>query len=972
MKSHSSTLLSPNRPIYSEGFSLSLRLFATHAIFVIGIFSAASFIPSHHAIAQDLPTIPQPGIASPVGTEDAGGDEQAQIEEAASGEESGSTEINIKNAEISSVIKIFSRKTRRNYILDDKVKGKVSIFLPSKVTPEEALRILEAVLAYKGFTSVPIGENLWKIVLSREARQTTIPTVTGGGETKASAAVVTRLLSLKYIDAEQLKGIITPLVSSEGLINAYAGTNSLIIIDSEDNIRRIEKIISNLDLPSSNRDMTIIPIKYADATEISDKLSEILGLGQKNSKESDDENSTLPGVSRLQQQISNVAGNAANPVANQAMTSTGGQPGTSRGREPKIIADERTNSLIIIADEDTTTRVRALIEQLDSKIDLSDSKFYVYHCQHAKADELASVLSELGGSGGGGSIGSGSSRSSRSGSSGFDDGGSFGSGSSRGGSSRGGSSSLSGRSQKSSRTQDRMNRQTRTGGNSRNTGDTSSAGAVQLGDNIVVAADPSTNSLIIRASKSDYEKLKNLLEKLDVKRRQVLVEAMILEVSVGDTNKLGASFMGSNGNKDGGGIVRGDFSGDLTSLFKDPQSISDFSVAAASSGSLKLPGGLTLPTQSILISALKSNDSVNVLSSPTLLTTDNEEAEIVVGQNVPFISSTSSNETNLNNTFNQVDRQDVGITLRLTPQISSGESVTMKIFTEVSSISAQDPKLGPTTRIRTSETTVISKDGQMIVIGGLISDDVKKNERGVPLLKDIPLLGWLFKTQVDETDKTNLLIFITPKIIKDQYDIREATIDKREEFKGIIDSIGTPEKRGGILDNAAIDRVTEAESFEGQKPSTILAPSTTTGEIPPASPVAPQPEATPLKLKLSAMPTSKHPSISGKGRYLVLKVVSETPTLPGRVLKSYSVKDGVLAVTLPEDSNDEIRSFFYDKEHILSLASGSGPSTELTLAGVFSSSALAAKNFPSLAKIKWYTPPPQELLSLGSGAWTKQ
>jgi general secretion pathway protein D len=944
--------------------------FMARAALSICVLSAASFTPttllSMQAQAQELPPFPpEPGVPSPLPGVDA---DQSESENGdVIGDDGSNTEINIKNAEIASVIKIFSRKTKRNYILDDKVKGKVSIFLPSKVTPEEALRILEAVLAYKGFTSVPIGENLWKIVLSREARQTTIPTVTEEGAAKVSAAVVTRLLSLKYIDAEQLKGIITPLVSSDGLINAYAGTNSLIIIDSEDNIRRIEKIISSLDLPASNRDMTIIPIKFADATEISDKLSEILGLGQK-SKDTEDDGSGLPGVSKLQQQISNVAGNNAPPSASALSTSSQGQ---SRGREPKIIADERTNSIIIIADEDTTTRIRALIEQLDSKIDLSDSKFYVYRCQHAKADELASVLSELGGGGSGGL------KSSKSGSSGFDNSDSFsGNGSgSRGGSSRNGSSALTGRSSKSSKTQDRLSKQNRSSGTSSSNQSAGSAGSVQLGDNILVAADPSTNSLIIRASKSDYEKLKNLLEKLDVKRRQVLVEAMILEVSIGDTDKLGASFMGSNGNKDGGAIMRGDFNGDLTNLFKDPQSISDFSVAAASAGALKLPGGISIPTQTLLINALKSNDSVNVLSSPTLLTTDNEEAEIVVGQNVPFISSTSSNETNLSNTFNQVDRQDVGITLRLTPQISSGETVTMKIFTEVSSISAQDPKLGPTTRIRTSDTTVISKDGQMIVIGGLIADDVKKNERGIPLLKDIPLLGWLFKTQVDENQKTNLLIFITPKIIKDQYDIREATIDKRDEFKNILDSLGEKEKREEVLDRASIDRVTEAEQFEGQKPTTILSPdSTSNGTNPGVKTELPSPsaQATPLRMHLSAIQKDPQQALRSMGRFIVFKVDGSSPTLPGRVLKSYEVNDGLLAVSLPDDASDAIKGFFFDKGSRRGLSSESGVPTVLSIAGVFSSRESAVKNFPSLAKTKWYTPPPQELLTLGTGAWTKQ
>ena len=185
------------------------------------------------------------------------------------------TEINVKNADIEALVRIFSKKTKRNYILDERVKGTVSIYLPGKVSSEEAIYILDSVLALKGFTAVPIGENIWKIIPSQEAKQTTVPIV-GESEGRGTASVVTRFINLKYVSAEDVKQLIASLISSYGLISAYTGTNSLIMIDSEDNIKRLVKIIEYLDIPSSDSEMVIIPIEHANAIEVAEKLNEIL------------------------------------------------------------------------------------------------------------------------------------------------------------------------------------------------------------------------------------------------------------------------------------------------------------------------------------------------------------------------------------------------------------------------------------------------------------------------------------------------------------------------------------------------------------------------------------------------------------------------------------------------------------------------------------------------------------------------
>lgn len=700
-----------------------------------------------------------------------------------------STEINVKNADIAAIVRIFSRKTKRNYILDEKVRGKVSIYLPGKVSSDEALRILDSVLALKGFSTVPISDNLWKIVPAKEARQSTIPTRTNERIENPTSSVVTRLVSLKYVNAQDVQQIVSQLVSGDGLINAYTGTNSLIIIDAEDNIERLLKIIDQLDVPFSNREMTIVPIKHADVEDISQKLNEIMGT-------SNEAKDGLPQATRASLRTQNSRKNSRSKAKSSSMSSS--QTVAARGLEPKIIADQRTNSLIIIADDETTARVRALVSQLDSKVDLSGNKFYVYRCQHANAEELSQVLAGLVGGG------------------------------STGNSSGTGSSLFGSSNQKQSTPTSSSTGRNTTNARSSRSGQ-SSPTSTQLGENISITADPATNSLIIAASKPDYEKIRALLSQIDVKRRQALVEATLLEVSIDNSIRSNTSFLTSTGGADGGAIARSDFSTEngLARLFSEPQNLQGLTLAAASAGSLSLPGGITVPSQSILVSAAQQNNNVNVLSAPTILATDNEEAQIVVGQNVPFLASTSTNATNLNNTFNQVNRQDVGITLRITPQISSRDYVTLRVYTEVSALvlSTLNSALGPTTTKRQSETTIIAKDGQMIVTGGLIADDVSETDEGVPYLKDIPVLGHAFKSNSRARAQKNLLIFLTPRIVKDQFDARDSTIESTDRMRDVIAGYNVQPRRDQTLLNDRINEVAESQEYTGPKPGTILPPS---------------------------------------------------------------------------------------------------------------------------------------------------
>lgn len=913
----------------------------------------------------------------------------------------GSTEINVKNADIAAVIRIFSKRTKRNYILDERVKGKVSIYLPGKVSASESLRILDSVLALKGFSTVPIGENLWKIVPSREARQSTIPTITEPTDEQLTSTVVTRIVTPKYVSVEDLQQILQQLISPDGLITAYTGTNSLILVDLEDNIGRLVGIINSLDVPYTDREMTIIPIQYADVKEIADKLNEILGTPKASSSGASNPESESDLLrARIRESAAQNGGfppgqpppaggaNANAPAATAFMGTS--KTISPRSRAPSIIADERTNSIIVVADDDTTARVRALISQLDSKVDLSGNRFYVYRCQHANAADLSEVLSSL--VGGGGGTSSGTASASATGTSRSRSSGTFGSSFSSNSSDEDGSMSRSNnlsrsRAESLSRTQSRNSSQQRNPGQPRPTGgSTGAAASVQFGENVSITADPATNSLIISAGKADYEKIKSLLEQLDVKRRQVIVEAMLLEVGVDEGVDMGTSWLSSAGGADGGVLAKSDFGGDLAKLLADPSQVSRFSVAAASSGTLTLPGDIKIPTQALLVTAAQSNTNVNVLSAPTVLTTDNEEASIVVGQNVPFLASVSTNESNLNNTFNQIDRQDVGITLRLTPQISSENYVKLHMFTEVSDVirATLASSLGPTTSIRTSETSVIAKDGQMIVTGGLMSDATSENEEGVPYLQDIPLLGHVFGDRSSSRSRKNLLIFITPRIVRDQYDARDVTYEHKDNLEGDIRAFDTYPSRDEVLHSPNLDHVTEREHFKGAKPGTILPPTkleqpqeiesshslNTDSEgviemrvapkLPPAEADSPNKPS-----EFSALEDGKRVALapSNSGMFIVFEAKGDTSKAENLPF-SFAQGGSRFGVEVPAESGLNVREFFKIGSRYR-YQTGS-QSIEVQPVARFASSSEAE----SLYSGRWYTLSPYEIMNLGKAPWS--
>jgi len=710
-----------------------------------------------------------------ISVEEMDGPEQADVDKKPAPAE---LNLNAKDIEISTLVKTISKVTGRNYIVDSNVKGKITIHLPTPVSMDEALRIFDSVLLLKGFTTVPVDENVWKVIKTSNAKSTTIPIIYDSPKTP-SDALVTQLVRLKHVPATDMQQVITQFVSGDGGINTFEGTNSLILIDSSSNIHRLKDLIQRLDVPARDQDITIIPIEHAEAGDIAEKINDILG-------DENDQRAQAAGRGALARNTRTARGATARRSATPQNTRAGGADGGSRRRLPlKVLPDDRTNSLIIVADPELTIKVRALVEQLDSPLDKSSGRFYVYHLEHADAEELATILNNLV-SGATSSTTEPTQRTT--------------------------GSSLSRSNNRGNTGNQTANN--RAAANNARAAAGSTRGRVNFEGDVSIAPDPATNSIIINASRSDYLRLKEVIDELDVKRRQVLVEATLLEVRLTEEEGFGVELQGALGQENGGLLGQTNFGG-LSNLLTNPSALSDLTLAAASTGTLTLPGGIVIPSQAALVSAFSNNSNVNVLSSPNILATDNEEAEIIVGENVPFVTSSSTDPTNLNNTFNSIERQDVGITLRITPQISRGDYVNLSIFVEISNVvpDTRNSPNGPTTTIRTTETTVEVKDGQMIVTGGLIADNITKSDRGVPFFKDIPFFGQLFRTDGSTQTRNNLLVFITPRIIRDQFEARETTHDFRDRIEEVY------QENDGNLDHIAQIRPGQIDNVVDELPS---------------------------------------------------------------------------------------------------------------------------------------------------------
>lgn len=656
--------------------------------------------------------------------------------------------INFVDMELSEVITNISRITGKNFIWDEKVKGKVTIISPTGIPVEEAFRVFEAVLRFNGYQLVPVPgvKNLYKIMRIQDVPGQPIPTYLQGQWSPPTEAYVTRLIKLKYLDVNEAANVLNNLKSAEGKILPYPPTNTMIIIESANNLNRLVRILEQMDIPTPRPVLKIVRLKYAPADQLANELNQIFAAG---------------GIS-----IGAQEGEQLPRPPSRQPEGARAAPAQTGGTAPalKLIPDTRTNSLIIIADADLIEDVLRLIEELDISVE-GEEGIYVYYCRNANASDLAATLSSL----------------------------------------------TSGTTTRKTTTptqpgQPRAPVPTPTpeGAAPPQPSSGPTTGVVNLGSfggEVRITADEATNSLVIIASRQDYATLLQVIKKLDIRRRQVFVEAVILEIELSDSGSVGTSFAVAQAIDHDAAAFASTALGGLNAISLYPAITA---LGTLTTGSTNfLPGGFSvgalaktvtinvggtpveIPTFSALFNALIASNNVNVLSTPNLLTTDNEEAEIVVGQNVPIPTGSTTSSGGVTTTT--IQRQNVGIKLKVTPQISESDTIRLILFTEISGVvqtavaGIDVNQLGITTSIKSAQTTVIVDNNQTVVIGGLIEERETEAVYKVPLLGDIPVLGWLFKTRSREKKKTNLVILLTPHIVRDAADMTNLTneVNKR-------------------------------------------------------------------------------------------------------------------------------------------------------------------------------------------------
>ena len=649
----------------------------------------------------------------------------------------GPVTLNFANAEIDAVARTMAVITGRNVVVDPRVKGTMTLVTTTPVTPAQALRQFSSQLRTQGFALVE-SSGLYLVVPEADAKLQS-GAVSAGAVPAANGQIITQIFRLNHETANNLVPVLRPLISPNNTINVNPGNNSLIVTDYADNLQRIGTIIAALDVANATG-VEIIRLQYAIATDLA------------------------PLVTRL---IDSGAAGAA------------GQGQTDTSFKTTLLAEPRSNSLILrAANPARLALVRTLVEKLDQGAfenastgarqgkDTASGNIYVVYLKNADATKLATTLRAAlaanAGSSGGSAASSGlSSAPLASGTSGASG--------AAGAVNPATSSGLA-------------NNQPSTGGQ--------------------IQADPSTNSLIITAPEPQYRQLRAVIDKLDARRAQVFVESLIAEVNADKAAEFGIQFQGALGKKGDNniGLLGTNFSiggANIISLATQaakggtaPSTGGNFGVASKQGNGVYVLG--------FLARFLESSGEGNVLSTPNLLTLDNEEARIVVGRSVPFVTGQyTSNNSNSGsvNPFQTVERKDVGLTLRVKPQISEDGSVKLQVFQEVSSVdqaTINNPN-GPTTDKRSIESNVVVEDGAIVVLGGLLTDEYSGGQEKVPLLGDIPLFGNLFKGEKRGRNKKNLMIFLRPVVVRDAASTESLSMDRYDLMRSLqINAQPTP------------------------------------------------------------------------------------------------------------------------------------------------------------------------------------
>jgi len=570
--------------------------------------------------------------------------------------------LNMKDADITTFITDIGQMMGKAFIIDPRVKGKVTIVSQHPMTQDEIYHVFISTLNVHGFTAVK-ANGVTKIVplasVKKDVMKFASSRVPGHGD-----EYVTRVLQLDQVSAQEILPLVKPLMAKEGHLVAYAPSNVLIVIDRADNVARIAKLINRIDT-ASHEEVEVVPLQFAAAAEV---------------------------VQMLKQIDKSTTGKKAVPE-----------------RATKYVADERTNSILLSGESAARLRIKTVIAQLDSPLKRDTGNIKVIYLHNAEAVEMAKVLEGV---------------------------------------------------------KDNIEGQAQT-----NSGVSIKAATSNSSSNKIktsIQADEGTNSLLISAAPDVMRSLEAVIKQLDIRRAQVLVEAIIVELSEYRNRELGVQWLGVGGSVGGLTSFPGAGLDPVTLLGAASGDVTDAASALAGASGLNIgiAGGSGNGGFGAILNAIAMDDDANILSTPSIITLDNEEASITVGQEVPFITGSTTSATNTN-PFTTVTRQKIGIKLEITPQINEGDAVRLKIYQEVSSVSPTQGATDLITNQREINTTVLIQDGATVVLGGLIKEEHSEGVQKVPFLGDIPGLGALFKSTTVNKDRRNLMVFIHPTIIRD-------------------------------------------------------------------------------------------------------------------------------------------------------------------------------------------------------------
>ncbi len=662
--------------------------------------------------------------------------------------------IDFREAELNDVVMWISALTGRNFIIADTINAskKITIISPQPVSIGEAYRAFIAALNMNGLTIVPFGRFL-KIVEAGGAERQTLEPSDSMSSIPADDRMVTHIHQLQHVSISTVQSVLDALKTDSASLIPYEPTNTLIITETGSNLRRLLSVLERLDVPSGQEQINIYQVQYAAAEDLKTVLLEIF---------EQDENAPQPQAERPRRRSRRRSDEAEADAAAE-------DGGVTAVAVSEIIADDRTNQLIIIANERSYEQILEIIGHLDVPIP-GEGQIHVLFLENADATELASTLQSL---------------------------------------------------TQSVEEQREETNVSLARGDSDDSGAPQAAITATFSGDISITADEATNSLVVVASLRDFLALRNVVGQLDRRRQQVYVEAVIMEVSLNRQNQFGIALNGGYLPSIGGEevpIFGATTVGSLSSVILDPSSLMGLGVGLrgpaieGTAEALGLP--VDLPSFGAVLQALQTDNDVNVLSTPHILTMDNEEAEIVVGENIPFISGISGGLGGLGSLGGldieglagglggfgggfgggfpsvAVQRQDVALTLRITPQINESNFVRLEIEEQVEDVQSIDPVLGPRTTTRQARTTVVVQDQQTIVIGGLMRDSVVRDENKIPVLGDIPIIGRLFRNTQTRNTKTNLLLLLTPYIIRDTVDFQAIFRRKMEEREEFIEYFG--------------------------------------------------------------------------------------------------------------------------------------------------------------------------------------